>query len=93
MPEGSLYIGCTASAVELSPGSAIFQNDRIAPQLVRAPQPALGAALIAYLEARYSDDGRRTKNALCTTVPFPHQLHEYLHINMANLQKLAAQSA
>jgi hypothetical protein len=83
MPAGTLYIDCTASAVEPRPDSAIFQGDRIVPQLVRAPQPAFSAALIAYVEAHYPDDA--TKNALCATVPFPHQLRQYLHCNMANM--------
>ena len=81
--EGTLYIDCTASAVEPRPGSPIFQGDRIVPQLVRAPQPAFSAALIAYVEAHYGDDA--IKNELCQTVPFPHELHQYLACNMANM--------
>ncbi|MDP1742036.1 NAD(P)-binding protein [Polaromonas sp.] len=83
MDAGTLYIDCTASAVEPRPVSPIFQGARIVPQLVRAPQPAFSAALIAYVEAHYEDDA--AKNALCGTVPFPHKLHQYLHCNMANM--------
>jgi hypothetical protein len=81
--DGTLYIDCTASAVEPRPGSPIFQGNRIVPQLVRAPQPAFSAALIAYVEARYEGDD--IKNELCRTVPFPHELHQYLHCNLANM--------
>ena len=81
--DGTLYIDCTASAVEPRPGSAIFQGERIVPQLVRAPQPAFSAALIAYVEAHYDSD--ELKNELCRTVPFPHELQQYLHCNMANM--------
>jgi hypothetical protein len=83
MPAGTLYIDCTASAVEPRPASPIFQGDRIVPQLVRAPQPAFSAALIAYVEAHYDDDA--VKNELCSTVPFPHQLHQFVHCNLANM--------
>jgi len=81
--DGTLYIDCTASAVEPRPGSPIFQGERIVPQLVRAPQPAFSAALIAYVEAHYDDDA--IKNELCRTVPFPHELHQYLACNLANM--------
>lgn len=80
---GTLYIDCTASAVEPRPSSPIFQGNRIVPQLVRAPQPAFSAALIAYVKAHYGNDA--TKNELCRTVPFPHELRQYLHCNMANV--------
>ena len=81
--EDTLYIDCTASAVEQRPAVPIFQGDLIIPQLVRAPQPAFSAALVAYVEANYNDDA--TKNRLCQTVPFPHDLNGYVPCNIANM--------
>lgn len=80
---GTLFVDCTASAVEPRPLQPIFQGDRIVPQLVRLPQPAFSAALIAYVEAHYDSD--KAKNALCATVPFPHTLADYPRAAMANM--------
>ena len=80
----TLFIDCTASAVEPRPMQPMFQGDRIVPQLVRLPQPAFSAALVAYVEAHYEDDAQ--KNALCGTVPFPHTLEDYPRALMANMR-------
>ncbi len=81
----TLYIDCTASAVEPRPVQPIFQGNKIVLQLVRLPQPAFSAALVAYVEAHYGDDASR--NRLCATVPFPHTLDDYpraMAVNMRN---------
>jgi hypothetical protein len=83
MPDGALYIDCTASAVERRPERPIFDGNLITPQLVRVPQPAFSAALIAYVEAHYAND--QEKNALCRPVPFTHDLEDYPRTNIANL--------
>jgi NAD(P)-binding Rossmann-like domain len=80
---GALYIDCTASAVEKRPAVPIFQGDKIIPQLVRAPQPAFSAALVAYVEAHYDDDAK--KNALCATVPFPDGIELFPATNIVNM--------
>lgn len=79
----ALYIDCTASAVEKRPAVPIFQGKRIIPQLVRAPQPAFSAALVAYVEAHYKDDA--AKNALCETVPFPDRPESFPATNIVNM--------
>lgn len=84
----ALYIDCTASAVEVRAPVPIFQGDRIVPQLVRVPQPCFSAALIAFVEAHYPDDA--AKNALCRTVPFPHDLTSYCTTNIVNLMNQGA---
>lgn len=71
----TLFVDCTASAVEHRPHQVIFQDDRIVLQMVRLPQPAFSAALIAYVEANYKSDAE--KNQLCGSVPFPHTLADY----------------
>lgn len=88
MPVDALYIDCTASAVEKRPAVPIFQADRIVCQLVRAPQPAFSAALVAYVEAHYPDDD--TRNALCATVPFPDRPGDYPRTVIANMRNEAA---
>jgi hypothetical protein len=88
MPADALYIDCTASAVERRPAVPIYQSGRILCQLVRAPQPAFSAALVACVEARYPDD--EAKNALCLTVPFPDRPEDYPRTVLANLRNEAA---
>jgi hypothetical protein len=88
MDANTLYIDCTASAVEPRPAIPIFDGDLITPQLVRAPQPAFSAALIAYVEANYDDDAK--KNQLCGTVPFPHKIAQYPACNIANMMNQMA---
>jgi hypothetical protein len=56
--------------------------------MVRVPQPAFSAALIAYIEAHYPDDA--AKNALCRTVPFPETLQHYPMCNIANMMNQIA---
>jgi hypothetical protein len=79
----TLFIDCTASAVEARPDQAIFQGDKLLLQLVRLPQPAFSAALVAYVEAHYDNDAQ--KNKLCGTVPFPHTLDDYPKSIVANM--------
>jgi hypothetical protein len=83
LPQNTLYIDCTASAVEKRPAVPIFQGDLITAQLVRVPQPAFSAALVAYVEANY--EGDEVKNKLCATVPFPNNLDEYPRTNVVNM--------
>jgi hypothetical protein len=80
----TLFVDCTASAVEPRPLQPIFQGDKIVLQMVRLPQPAFSAALTAYVEAHGDDD--ETKNRLCTPVPFPHTLAEYPRAVMVNMR-------
>lgn len=88
MAEGTLYIDCSASAVEPRPPVPIFDGNLITLQLVRAPQPAFSAAIVAFVEANYPDD--EAKNRLCQTVPFPHNLSQYPVCQMANMMNQMA---
>ena len=65
------------------PPKPIFQGERIVLQLVRLPQPAFSAALLAYVEAHY--DGDAEKNRLCSSVPFPHTMDSYARAMALNL--------
>jgi hypothetical protein len=84
----TLYIDCTASAVDPRPAKPIFDGNVITPQLVRVPQPAFSAAVIAYVEAHYEDDAK--KNSVCQTVPFPHDMRDYPASNIANMMNQMA---
>jgi hypothetical protein len=88
MPAGTLYIDCTASAVDPRPTVPMFQDGLITPQLVRVPQPAFSAALVAFVEAHYEDD--EAKNRLCAPVPFPHNLSDYPRTNVVNMMNQVA---
>jgi hypothetical protein len=83
MDENTLYIDCTASAVEQRPMLPIFQDHKIVLQLVRAPLPTFSAAVIAYVEAHYEGDAQ--KNQLCGNVPFPESVAGYARASMANM--------
>ena len=83
MEPGTLYIDCTASAIEPRPLQPIFQPGKIVLQLVRAPLPSFSCAMIAYVEAHYADDAQ--KNKLCGNVPFPENVTGYVHTMAANM--------
>ena len=83
MEAGTLYIDCTASAVEPRARQTIFQPNKIVLQMVRAPLPTFSAATIAYVEAHYPDDDVRNK--LCADVPFPQTLAEYPRTMMVTM--------
>lgn len=72
---GTVFVDCTASAVEPRPVQPVFQGDRIVLQMVRLPQPCFSASLTAYVEVHH--DGDEERNRLCGTVPFPHRLADY----------------
>jgi NAD(P)-binding Rossmann-like domain len=87
MPQGTLYVNCTASGVdaghkqnEMAP---IFQPGLIVPKLVRAPLISFSAAVCAYVEAHYADD--TIKNQLCPVVPFPRNIAGYITSSITNM--------
>ena len=83
LPEGTVCIDCTASAVERRPSVPIFNGNTLTLQMVRIPQPAFSAALVAYVEAHYGDDA--AKNKLCTPVPLPDDLKSYLPATLTSM--------
>jgi hypothetical protein len=84
LPAGTLYIDCTASAVEPRPPVPVFQPGRIVPQIVRAPLPTFSAAFIAHAEVAYADDEQ--KNSVCRPVPFPDTPQAYPRTLLANMR-------
>ena len=81
---GALFIDCTASAVEPRASQPVFQGNSVVLQIVRMPQPAFSAALIAFVEAHHEDEA--LKNRLCASVPFPHRLADYPGAMLANMR-------
>jgi hypothetical protein len=83
IPPGTLFIDCTASAVERRPPVPVFQPGLITPQMVRLPQPCFSAALIAWVEAHV--EGEATQNALTMAVPLPDGIGDYARASLVNL--------
>lgn len=79
----TLYIDCTATAVERRPIVPQFQGDLITLQMIRVPQPAFSAALSAFLEVTYDDD--ETKNRLGAPIPLPDGIEGYPLATMTNM--------
>ncbi|MBC7605214.1 MAG: NAD(P)/FAD-dependent oxidoreductase [Ramlibacter sp.] len=94
MEPGTLYVDCTASAIRREASEPVFQGDRIAVQLLRAPLVVLSAALTAYVEVHGDDDA--SKNQLCKPVPFPRDLAGYAlatQISMMNQHQWSQDAA
>lgn len=79
----SLYIDCTASAVEIRPALPVFNGDRITLQMLRVCQPAFSAALIAHVETACDSDADR--NRLCNVIPLPNFDVDWLEVTIANM--------
>lgn len=74
----TLYIDCTASAIQPPPQVPVFDGDVIHLLMVRWCQPLFSAALIAYVESHLPFDA--AKNALCRVVPGPEKPEDWLHM-------------
>jgi hypothetical protein len=65
----TLYIDCSAGAIQMPPRLPVFDAERINLFMVRWCQPLFSAALIAFVECHVEGDDAR--NALCNVVPSP----------------------
>lgn len=83
VPEGSLFIDCTATAVTRRPPVPLFAGDTITLQMIRIPQPAFSAALTAFIEVHGKDEV--AKNALARPIPLPDGLDGYPLAKMVDL--------
>ncbi len=81
-PAGSLYVDCTARALGHSNTWPIFQEDRIALQMIRLYQPTFSAALIAKIEASFETN--KARNALAIPVPMTDTVHSWVVSQLAN---------
>jgi hypothetical protein len=90
MPDNTLFIDCTASAVEKRDPVPVFQGNTITLQMIRTCQPAFSAALAAHVELNYDDDAK--KNSLTGVVPLPDGLNEFLPVTLTNMMNQFAWS-
>jgi len=79
----TLFIDCTASAVERRPPVPVFQPGLIVPQMIRVPQPTMSAAMIAWVEAHV--EGEAAQNALTMAVPLPDGIADFPRAALVNL--------
>jgi hypothetical protein len=86
VPQGSLFIDCTATAVPFGARAdtrPFFDGERITLQLVQTPFVPYSAALAAFLEANFATDDE--KNALCPPTPLTDCPDTYPYAVMLNL--------
>lgn len=84
----TLYIDCSASAVQQPPKMRVFDGERINLRMVRVCQPLFSAALIAFVESHAQGDDAR--NALCGVVPSPELPRDWLRmwaVTLANTER------
>ena len=85
MPENTLYIDCTASAVDFvtSQTKPIFEPGLITPQATQVPNPCFSAAMAAFVEANYPDD--ESRNRVCQPIPLPDNPAEWMTSQLGNM--------
>ncbi len=94
VPDNTLFIDCTASAVPFENRlntRPFFADDVITIQLAQSPFVVYSAALAAFVEANFDDD--MEKNALCPPSPLTDTTDTYPYAVMANLMSTAILSA
>lgn len=88
---GTIFVDCTATAVERRPAVPVFQPGRIVAQIIRMPNVALSAAVAAWIEANV--EGEDAQNALCAPAPLPDLVEEFPAAELANLKVGASWSS
>ena len=83
----TLYVDCSASAIQPLPGLPVFDGARINLFMVRFCQPLFSAALIAFVESHVDDEA--TRNALCAVVPSPEVPRDWMRMWAATLANTA----
>lgn len=90
MPEGTLFIDCSATAVPFEAAAnakPLFAGDTITVQIVQAPFIPYSAALAAFVEANFDND--MEKNNLMPPAPLTDTTDTYPYAVMANLMSNA----
>lgn len=87
MTDDTIYVDCTASAVEPRVNKPVFAEDKITVQLLRAPLVVQSAAVTAYVELHGGTNGNDEahKNQLCQPVPFPQTLAGYARATQVSM--------
>jgi len=93
----TLYIDCSASALNTPRATRVFDANLINLLLLRTCQPVFSAAQIAWVESHVSDPAE--KAAMCTVVPLPNVPADFVSMwaataqNTGRLRQNAALSA
>jgi hypothetical protein len=72
----TLYVDCTASALQRPPTKPVFDGDRITLQMVRFPQLPFSAAFTAFLESSLRGDAE--KNAFVAPIRVSDSVEDYI---------------
>jgi len=83
----TLYVDCSASAIQIQPDVPIFEAARIHLLTIRFCQPLFSAAAIAWVESHVEDLAE--KNALCSVVPNPEHPIDWIRMWQVTLANLA----
>jgi hypothetical protein len=83
----TLYVDCSASAIQTPPSIPVFEAGCINLLMVRLCQPLFSAALIAYVEGNVAE--MNEKNALCVPVPSPEYPIDWLRMWAATIANAA----
>ena len=83
----TLYVDCSACAIQPLPGLPVFDGARLNLFMVRFCQPLFSAAVIAFVESHVEDDAAR--NALCAVVPSPEVPRDWMRMWAASLANAA----
>lgn len=78
-----VHVDCTASAISNLETRPVFENKHIYIQTVRSYQPTFSASFIAHIENNYDDEEK--KNKLCSVVPLPNHLEDFVDMTYRNL--------
>jgi hypothetical protein len=79
----TLYVDCSASAIQMPPGLPVFDGNTINLLMVRACQPTFSGAVIAYVESHFTDPVEQ--NAMCAVVPSPEYPIDWLRMWLVTL--------
>ncbi len=87
----TLYVDCSAGAIQPPPHIPVFDGDTINLMMVRTCQPTFSGAMIGFVEARVREIAE--KNALCDPVPSPERPLDWLSMWGATLRNTARWTA
>jgi hypothetical protein len=89
----TLYVDCTARAIELSSArdeaaQRVFEDALVRLHMIRLYQPTFSAALIAHIEATLDDDN--AKRQLCQPTHMTDTVEDYLKVMAVTMRNQAA---
>lgn len=79
-----VHVDCTADGFRRRAPEPVFDGDRITLQSVRTCQQVFSAAMVAHVEAVFSDEAE--KNTLCAVIPSPDADIDWLRTTLVNTE-------